>query len=107
MGGVRTATYPKRGTMAARSYTYASHLVSSGLSLEIVGRLSSGPSAMLSAPIGDGGTKGGEGTDGFADSSLEESGFEPSVPPCERVGLSGRNANASQATRRVSNASSM
>ena len=28
-------------------------------------------------------------------------------PPCERVGLSGRNANASQATRRVSNASSM
>ena len=37
----------------------------------------------------------------------EESGFEPSVPPCERVGLSGRNANASQATRMVSNASAM
>jgi len=33
-----------------------------------------------------------------ADSPLEESGFEPSVPPCERVGLRGRNANASQAT---------
>ena len=28
----------------------------------------------------------------FADSAQEESGFEPSVPPCERVGLSGRNA---------------
>src|SRR5467141_2535580 len=40
------------------------------------------------------------------DSPLEESGFEPSVPPCERVGLSGRDANASQATRMVSNASS-
>jgi hypothetical protein len=33
------------------------------------------------------------------DSPVEESRFEPSVPPCERVGLSGRNANASQATR--------
>jgi len=41
------------------------------------------------------------------DSPPEESGFEPSVPPCERVGLSGRNANASQATRMVSNASAM
>ncbi len=37
----------------------------------------------------------------------EESGFEPSVPPRERVGLSARNANASQATRMVSNTSSM
>src|SRR5947208_16656810 len=35
------------------------------------------------------------------------SGFEPSVPPCERVGLLGRNANAGQATRMVSNASAM
>src|SRR6266446_10823540 len=26
------------------------------------------------------------------DSPVEEAGFEPSVPPCERVGLSGRNA---------------
>jgi hypothetical protein len=43
----------------------------------------------------------------FARLSLEESGFEPSVPPYERVGLSGRNANASQATRMVSNASAM
>ena len=49
---------------------------------------------------------GMEGT-GETDWPAEESGFEPSVPPCERVGLSGRDANASQATRMVSNASSM
>ena len=41
------------------------------------------------------------------DSPLEESGFEPSVPPCERVGFSGRNTNASQATRMLSKASAM
>ena len=51
--------------------------------------------------------KGRRGARFAPDSPLEESGFEPSVPPCERVGLSGRNANASQATRMVSNASSM
>ena len=33
------------------------------------------------------------------DSLVEESGFEPAVPLCERIGLSGKNADASQTTR--------
>jgi len=41
------------------------------------------------------------------DSPLEESGFEPSVPPCERVGFSCRNTNTIKATRMLSKASAM